>query len=105
ASNGRALLECCRGLERIRAELLDAKADPFLLWIGLKHNRLHGLALVVVLDRFLARALPIEVRQMDHAVDPAIEADEQAELGDIADLAFDGRAFGMVRREGIPRVF
>ena len=31
---------------------------------------------------------------MDHAVDIAIETDEQAEFGDVLDLAFDGRAAG-----------
>src|SRR5262245_20449931 len=41
---------------------------------------------------------------MHHAVDPAIEADEQAELGDIADLAFDGRSRRVVGGEGDPRI-
>ena len=41
---------------------------------------------------------------MDHAVDVAVEADEEAELGLVLDLALDGRADGMLLGEGFPRV-
>ena len=41
---------------------------------------------------------------MDHAVDVVVEADEQAELGDVADLAFDGAAGRMLLLEQLPRI-
>ena len=41
---------------------------------------------------------------MDHAVDVAVEADEQAELGLVLDLALDGRADRVLLGEGLPRV-
>ena len=41
---------------------------------------------------------------MDHAIDIAVEADEQAELGDVLDLAFDIGARRIFRREGFPRI-
>ena len=41
---------------------------------------------------------------MHHAVDVAVEADEQAELGLVLDLALDGRADGMLLDERFPRV-
>ena len=41
---------------------------------------------------------------MHHAVDAAIEADEQAELGDVADRTFDHRALRMRGEERIPGV-
>ena len=41
---------------------------------------------------------------MDHAVDVAVEADEQAELGLVLDLALDGRADRVLLGEGFPRV-
>ena len=47
------------------------------------------VALLVLLDHLLARPLPVEIGQMDHAVDVAVEAEEQAELGLVLDLAFD----------------
>src|SRR3712207_6852285 len=40
----------------------------------------------------LTRTVPVEVREVDHAVDVVLEADEQAELGLVLDLALDGRA-------------
>src|SRR5207245_8577220 len=47
------------------------------------------ISFAVVLRRVLAGAVPVDVGEMDHAVDIAGQADEQAELGDIADFAFD----------------
>ena len=41
---------------------------------------------------------------MDHAVDIAFEADEQAELGLVLDLALDHRADRMLLGEGLPRI-
>ena len=41
---------------------------------------------------------------MDHAVDVAFEADEQAELGRVLDFALDHRADRMRCREGLPRI-
>ena len=70
-------------------ELLDAEADAFLLGIGVQHHGLDSVALLVILERFLAGLGPVQVGQMHHAVDAAVEADEQAELGDVADLALD----------------
>ena len=42
---------------------------------------------------------------MDHPVDLAVEADEQAELGDVLHLAVDDRPHRMVFEELVPRVF
>ena len=41
---------------------------------------------------------------MHHAVDAAVEADEQAELGDVADRAFDYRALRVRGQEDLPRI-
>ena len=41
---------------------------------------------------------------MDHAVDVAGQADEQAELGDVADLALDLGADRVLLDEALPRV-
>jgi hypothetical protein len=41
---------------------------------------------------------------VDHAVDIAVETDEQAELGDVLDLALDLGALGMGLGEHFPRV-
>jgi hypothetical protein len=63
-----------------------------------------GLALVVQRERFLARNAPGDVGHVDHAVDVAGQADEQAELGRVLDLAFDLGADRMLLGELFPRV-
>ena len=52
--------------------------------LGLDH-----VALGVLRDGFFARRVPVDVGEVDHAVDVRAEADEQAELGDVPDFAFD----------------
>ena len=41
---------------------------------------------------------------MHHAVDIAVEADEQAEFGDVLDFAFNDRADRILCGEGLPRI-
>ena len=62
------------------------------------------LALAVKLKRFLARHAPGDVRHVDHAVDVALEADEQAELGRVLDLALDHAADRVLLGESRPRI-
>src|SRR5579864_988911 len=56
-------------------------SDALLLDIDIEHHGLDHVALLEVVDHLLARLLPVEVGQMDHAVDIALEPEEQAELG------------------------
>src|SRR5690606_20377573 len=93
-----------RGLERIVLELLDAEADTLLLHVHVQHLHPDSVAAVVVLDRLRARPLPVEVGEVDHAVDVARQADEQAELGDVLDLALELRADRVALHEALPRV-
>ena len=90
--------------EGIAADLLDAERDALLLDVDVEHLRLDHVAAVVVLDRLLARRVPVEVGEVDHAVDVAVEADEQAELGLVLDLALDDRADRVLLGEGLPRI-
>src|SRR5579864_4091980 len=92
------------GLERIGLELLDAERDALLLDIDVEHLDPDHLALAIILHRLFAGLVPVDIRQMDHAVDVAGQADEQAELGGVADLALDLAAGGMFLEEGFPRV-
>src|SRR4051794_14030113 len=90
--------------ERVLAQLLDAERDALLLDVDIEHLGTHHVALVVLLDGFLAGELPVQVGEVHHAVDVVVEADEQAELGDVADLALDDRARGMCLDEGFPGI-
>src|SRR5580698_8563902 len=92
AGHDRTLLDVARLGERIALELLDAERDAFLFDIDVEHHGLDHVALLEVVDHLLARKLPVEIGQMDHAVDVAFETQEQAELGLVLDLAFDGRS-------------
>ncbi len=104
AGDLRALLQLADGFHRIAADLLDAEADALLLGIHVEHHGLDRVALLVILDRLVARLLPVEVGEMDHAVHAAIEADEETELGDVADRALDHRALRVARQEHIPGI-
>src|SRR5882724_9985700 len=104
ASDDRALLDVARLREGVAFELLDAERDALLFDIDVEHHGLDHVALVEVVDHLLARKLPVEVGQMDHAVDVALEAQEQAELGLVLDLAFDGRADREFFDENFPGV-
>src|SRR5229473_507941 len=92
AGHDRTLLDVARFGERIALELLDPERDPLLLDIDIEHHGLDHVALLEVVDHLLARKLPVEIGQMDHAVDIALEPEEQTELGLVLDLAFDRRS-------------
>ena len=90
--------------EGIAAELLDAERDALLLDVHVENLRANHVALLEVVDDLLARTVPVEVREVDHAVDVVLEADEETELGLVLHFAFDFRADRMLLGEGLPRV-
>src|SRR6202161_2605170 len=104
AGHHRALLDVARLGERIALELLDAERNALLLDIDIEHHGLDHVALLEVVDHLLARKLPVEIGQMDHAVDIALEPEEQAELGLVLDLAFDRRSHRELFDEYFPRI-
>src|SRR5690606_14230910 len=107
AGDDRALAQFARGrrfADGVTTELLDAERDALLLDVHVENLRLHHVAAVVLLDRLLARTVPVQVGEVDHAVDIAVETYEQAELGLVLDLALDHGADRMVALEGFPRV-
>ena len=90
--------------EIVGRQLLDAQRDAFLLHIDVQHLHLDHIALLVGGDRLLARLLPIEIGEMDHAVDLSGQAHEQPELRDVLDLAGELAARRMLVAEGAPGV-
>src|SRR4051812_43944459 len=99
-----ALLHVGGGRHRVALELLDAERDALLLDIDVQHLGLDLVALLVLLDDLLARTLPVEIGEMDHAVHIAVEAEEQTELGLVLDLAFDRGARRVLLDEDFPRI-
>src|SRR3981189_1443006 len=104
AGHDRALLDVARLREGIAFELLDAERDALLFDIDVGRRGLDPVALLEVVDLLLARKLPVEIGQMDHAVDVALETQEQTELGLVLDLAFDGRTDRELLDENFPGV-
>src|SRR5450631_3962012 len=104
AGHHRALLDVARLGERVAFQLLDAKRDALLLDIDIEHHGLDHVALLEVVDHLLARKLPVEIGQMDHAVDVALEPEEQTEFGLVLDLAFDRRSNREFFDENFPGV-
>src|SRR6266702_2033930 len=104
AGHDRTLLDIARLGEWVAFELLDAKRDALLLDVHIEHHGFHHVALLVVVDHLLARKLPVEVGEMDHAVDVAFETQEQTELGLDLDLALDGRTGRVTFDEDLPGV-
>src|SRR6185437_12356198 len=104
AGDHRSLLEIAGRSHRVALELLDAERDALLLDVDVEHLRLDHVAFLVLLDHLLARTLPVEIGEMDHAVHVAVEAEEQAELCLVLDLAFDGGTRRMLLDEHLPRI-
>src|SRR6266481_378214 len=90
------------GLEGVSGELLDPQADALFLDVDVEHLDAHHLTPVVIVDCFLSRTAPVDIGEVDHAVDFARQADEQAEFGDVADLALDLATNWMLFDEGLP---
>src|SRR3984957_15194425 len=85
-------------------KLLDAKRNALFLDVDVEHLGGNLVALLVLLDDLLAGAFPIQIGQMHHAVDVAIEPEEQAEFGLVLDLALDHRAGRIFLEKHFPRI-
>src|SRR6266478_7676280 len=89
---------------RIIAELLDSQAYAFVLDFYSEHHCLNFVALLVDLRRMTNFLDPRKVRQMYETVDPRLDFDEHAEVGNRFDLALDRAAHRMNLRERFPRI-
>src|ERR1700677_132942 len=90
----------CTGL----GEVLDAERDALLLDVDIEHLGRNLIALLVLFDDLLARTFPIQIGQMHHAVDIAVEPEKQAEFGLVLDLALNHRAGGIFLEKHLPRI-
>src|SRR5690606_31202896 len=88
----------------IGVDLLDAKRDALLLAIDVANLRLDHVALVEAGEGFFTLGIPGDVAQVDHAVQLRRKANEQTELGDVLDLAFDDRTDAVLGDKRIPRI-
>ena len=66
---------------------LTPRRDALALRVDRQHDGFQRVALLVVADHVFAGGVPADVGQVDQAVDAAVQADEDAEVGDRLDLA------------------
>src|SRR5260221_3636076 len=88
----------------IRMELLDAEAEPLVLDVDVEHHRLDLVALLEEVAGVLDALGPRDVGDVHQAVDALLHADEDAEVGDVADLAADDRPDRILLLEQRPRI-
>src|SRR4029077_14907718 len=104
AGDDRSLLEIAGIGERIALQLLHAKRDALLLHVDVEHLGADLVALLDLVDHLLARSLPIQVGEMDHAVDVAVESEEEAGLRLVLCLAFDRATGPIFLDKDLPRI-
>jgi hypothetical protein len=89
---------------RVVPQLLDAEGDLLLVVVDREDDRLDVVALVVEVARVVDPHGPREIALVDHAVDALFDADEDAVIGERADLARDLVAGVVLVREEHPRI-
>src|SRR5579863_7002111 len=90
--------------ERIFLHLLDAERDALALRIHRQDHGLDFVALLVVAHRLFARHVPGDVGEVHQAVDAAVQAHEDTEVGDRLDLALDAVALVVAGGEVVPGI-
>src|SRR6266568_3071282 len=89
---------------RIGLRLLDAEAEALVLDVDVQHHRLDHVTLLELLARVLDALVPGDVGDVHQAVDALLDAHEDAEVGDVADLAPDDGADGVLVLEQRPGI-
>src|SRR3546814_7483519 len=89
--NGRALVKAAgRGrnacTRRTLFKLLHAQRNALLLDIDVENDCLDDFTLAMEVKRVFAGDSPCDVRHVDHAIDVAVETNEQAEFSGVIDL-------------------
>ncbi len=88
----------------VLGELLDAQGEALVVHIDGQDLGFHFVVLVVGVLGVLDLGGPGDVRHMHQAVDAILDAQEQPEGGDVADLGADDRANGVGLAEALPGV-
>src|SRR5690242_12596050 len=77
------------GLPDIRLELLHAERKTTLVGFDCQNNRLYPIALFQNFGRMLYSLGPAQIADVDQTVDAVLNLDKGAEIGQIANTAFD----------------
>ena len=88
----------------ILLQLLEAQRDALVLRIDVEDRDLDRVALLHDLRRVLHTLGPRHVGDVNQAVDARLDLHERAERGEVANLARDARAHGVLHRQHHPRI-
>src|SRR5262245_25483544 len=88
----------------VGGQLLEAQREALVLGVDVEHHRFDGVALLQHLRGVLDALGPRQVGDVDQAVDPVLDLHEGAELGQVADLALEARADGVLVGQLLPGV-
>src|SRR5581483_7463302 len=91
-------------LPHVGLELLDAQAQAAVLRLNAENNSLQLFALLDHFGGVLHALGPAQIRDVHQTIDAVLDLDERAEVGEIADAAFDHRSHGITLGEVLPGV-
>ena len=92
------------GEPRVLTELLDAQGDALVVAIDVQDPGLDLVALLEAIGGVLDALAPGQVGDVDQPVDALVDADEDAEVGDVPDLTLDDGAHGPLQLDAVPGV-
>src|SRR3546814_3133780 len=98
---GRGRNACTR---RTLFKLLHAQRNALLLDIDVENDCLDDFTLAMEVKRVFAGDSPCDVRHVDHAIDVAVETNEQAEFSGVLDFAFDHAANRVTVSKAVPQI-
>src|SRR6185312_2462487 len=93
-----------KGFPRVRQGLLEAEADAPLLRVDIEHHDLDLLAGRDDLARMHVLLGPAHLRDMDQPLDPRLQFDEGAVIGDVGDAARELGARRVFELDALPRI-
>src|SRR3546814_6388781 len=82
----------------------SAQRNALLLDIDVENDCLDDFTLAMEVKRVFAGDSPCDVRHVDHAIDVAVETNEQAEFSGVLDFAFDHAANRVTVSKAVPRI-
>src|SRR6185436_13424544 len=89
---------------RIFPDLFHAESDTLLLDVDIEDDGLDRITLLEHLRRVTNFARPVQIGNVHQAVDAFLEADEDAEVGDVLHAAADMAADRMIEAQRFPGV-
>ena len=89
---------------RIRCQLFDAERETLIFNVDTEHFGFDDITLLIEFGWMLQFLGPVQVRDMNQTVDPFVDADEDAEVGDIPHWPLDDAAHRILFLRRLPGI-